>query len=428
MPDVADVVIIGGGIAGCATAYHLARRGVRVIVCERRKGVAEEQSGRNWGFVQQQGRSWTELPLMVESNKMWRALERELGAGIDWVQGGHLIPAADEARMAQLRKWLEVVPRLGLDTRIVSAAEVADLIPSMAPCFVGGLYTASDGHADPVKATTAFCRASIARGASVLTACPVESITTRDGAVTGVVTPRGKILAPCVVCAAGAWSCGLLRPLGLHLPRRLIRATVARTRPVPLVTPLAVWGSTLAFRQRSDGSFDLGAHGIDYDVTLDWIRHPRLLLRNYLQDRKDAGLHVGRPLVRDLMALAPWSGGRRRSFAYDPKREPQPNRSRVARSISELQRLFPSLTGLSLERSWAGYMDATPDLLAVLGQVPSPRGLVLATGFSGHGFGLGPIVGRLMAELIVDHRPSLDLHPFRFSRFSGSKQPGHGDS
>ena len=418
MTGTADVVVIGGGIAGCATAYHLSRRGVRVVLCDRRE-IGAEQSGRNWGFVQQQGRSWTEVPLMVESNKMWRTLERDLGADLDWVQGGHLIPAADATRLAALRQWLEVVPRVGLDTRLLSGEEVADLIPSMAGRFVGGLYTASDGHVDPVKTTAAFCRASIAHGASVLTDCPVESITASAGTITGVTTSRGKIRTTRVVCAAGGWSAGLLRPLGLDLPRRLVRATVARTTPGPAVTPVAVWGPTLAFRQRSDGRFDLGAQGMDYDITLEWFRHPRGWLRKYLRERKDAGVHIGAPLFRDLMALAPWSRARRRPFAYDPKAEPRPNPSRASRSLGELHRLFPMLNGLTLERSWAGYMDATPDSLPVLGDAPRPRGLVLATGFSGHGFSLGPIVGRLMAELIVDRRASLDLHAFRFSRFEG---------
>ena len=219
VPGVADVVGIGGGIAGCATAYHLARRGVHVVVCERR-AVAEEQSGRNWGLVQRQGLNLAAVPFMVESSKIWRALEQELGAGIDWVQGGNLILAADEARLTVLKKWLDGARGFDLDTKLLGGAEVAELIPSLGSRFVGGLYTASDGHADPVKTTRAFCQAAIKHGASIFTWCPVESIATSDGEVSGVVARRGAIRAKCVVCAAGDWSARLLRPLGLSLPIR----------------------------------------------------------------------------------------------------------------------------------------------------------------------------------------------------------------
>jgi glycine/D-amino acid oxidase-like deaminating enzyme len=420
LPGAADVVVIGGGIAGCSTAYHLARRGVQVVLCERRE-VAAEQSGRNWGLVQRQGRNTAELPLMVESHKMWERLEQELGESIDWVQGGNLILAANERRLTFFRQWLESARQFDLDTRILSAEEIAALIPSMGPRFVGGLYTASDGHADPVKATTAFCQAAIKYRASVFTHCPVESIVTSEGGVSGVVTRRGTIRTNRVVCAAGVWSANLLRPLGLGLARRLVRATVARTRPVQAVTTLGVWGPAVAFRQRLDGRFDVAGMGGDYDITLDSFRHLRLLLPSYRHHRKLFRFHVGRPLLRDLMAQAPWSGVRRHPFAYDPRAEPRADASRVKHSVREFCRLFPSLDGVALEQSWAGYIDATPDALPVLGEVATPRGLVLATGFSGQGFSLGPIVGRLVSELIVDRKPTLDLHPFRFSRFGGGQ-------
>lgn len=420
LPGTADVVVIGGGIAGCATAYHLACRGVRVILCERRE-PAEEQSGRNWGLVQRQGRSPAELPLMVESHKMWRTLEQELGASIDWAEGGNLILAADDARLTLLRQWLEGARQFDLDTRILSGDEVAALIPTMGPRFVGGLFTASDGHADPVKTTRAFCQAAITYGASVFTDCPVESIATSAGGVSGVVTRRGSIRTTCVVCAAGVWSANLLRPLGLSLARRLVRATVARTQPVRPVTTMGVWGPAVAFRQRSDGSLDVAGMGGDYDITLDSFRHLRLLLPGYRKYRKQFRFHVGRPLWRDLMALAPWSDVRRHPFAYDPKAEPRADASRVRHSMREFRRLFPALDRVAVEHSWAGYIDATPDALPVLGEVARPRGLVLATGFSGQGFSLGPITGRLIGELIVDRRASLDLHPFRFSRFGSDE-------
>ena len=121
----ADVVVVGAGIVGCATAYFLARRGLRVAVAERAT-VHGEQSRKNWGFVRQQGRDPSELPLMMESNRFWRGLEAELGADIEWVQGGNLALAADAERMALFERWLPVARDAGLDSRLVSPAELAD--------------------------------------------------------------------------------------------------------------------------------------------------------------------------------------------------------------------------------------------------------------------------------------------------------------
>lgn len=413
-----DVVIVGGGIVGCATAYYLARRGVRVVLVEKGE-VAGEQSGKNWGFVRQQGRDPLEVPLMIESNRIWRGLEKELGADIEWVQGGNLALAADEGRMALFAQWLETVREFGLDTKLLRGNEIAELIPGMQGSWVGGLYTASDGHAEPTKATGAFCRVASAYGARIYTRCAAETVQTHRGEVSGVVTEQGTVRTSRVVCAAGAWSERLARPLGLSLPQRWVRATVARTTPAPRVTPAGVWGPTVAFRQRKDGSFNLAAGGAtDYDVNLDALRHLRLFLPNYWKNRKLVRFHVGRPLLRDLAALLPWSAAHRHPFVHYWEVETPPNQAKVRTSLEEFLRLFPPLRGLTIERSWAGYIDVTPDALPVLGEVAKPRGFIFATGFSGHGFAMGPIVGRLVAELIVDGKPSLDIGGFRFSRFA----------
>ena len=120
----ADVVVVGAGIVGCATAYYLARRDVRVAVVER-AGVAGEQSQKNWGFVRQQGRDPLEVPLMLEAKGIWRGLERELGADIEWVQGGNLALAADEARMARFEEWLTVAREFSLETRLLRGRDLA---------------------------------------------------------------------------------------------------------------------------------------------------------------------------------------------------------------------------------------------------------------------------------------------------------------
>lgn len=422
MEREADVVVVGGGIVGCASAYYLARRGVQVVLVER-GAVAGEQSRKNWGFVRQQGREALEVPLMMEANRIWQGLERELGEDVEWVQGGNLALAATSERMALFEEWLGTARRFGLDTRLLRGADLATVVPGLAGSWVGGLFTPSDGHAEPAKATDAFRRAAEAHGARVHTRCAALAVETRGGEVSGVVTEHGAVRTTRVVCAAGAWSARLARPLGIRLPQRWVRATVARTTPAPPVTSAGIWGPTVSFRQRRDGSFNIAAAGAaDHDVTLDSLRHLRLFFPNYWRNRKLFRFHVGRPLVRDLAARLPGSAARRRPFVHDRGQDdgdaPAPNPAKVRRSLAELQRLLPAASGLGVERSWAGYIDSTPDMVPVLGEAGSPRGFVLATGFSGHGFAMGPIAGRLMAELIVDGRPSLDLHGFRLSRFA----------
>lgn len=418
MEREADVVVVGAGIVGCAAAYYLVRRGVRVVVVER-GSVPGEQSRKNWGFVRQQGRDPLEMPLVMEANRLWCGLERELGADIEWVQGGNLALAADAERMARFERWLPVAREFGLETRLLRPRELDAVVPGLAGAWIGGMHTPGDGHADPEKATDAFARAAAAHGASLRLGCALQAVTTRAGAVAGVVTEQGEIRTPTVVCAAGAWSTRLARTLGLDLPQRWVRGTVARTTPAPRVTTCAVWGPDVAFRQRRDGSFTIAAGGaLDHDVTLDSLRQLRFFLPNYWKNKALFRFHVGRPLLASLAAALPGSPARRRPLVWDRGLEPRPNPAKVRRSLAALQRVLPLLPPLGVARSWAGYIDAAPDLVPVLGEVPQIGGLVLATGFSGHGFALGPIAGRLVAELIVDGKPSLDISGFRFSRFA----------
>jgi glycine/D-amino acid oxidase-like deaminating enzyme len=417
MERASDVVVIGGGIGGSATAYHLARRGVGVVLVERNE-IAGEQSGRNWGFVRQQGRDPAEVPLMMEANRIWRGLEQELGADIEWIQGGNLALAATPERVALFEAWLETARAAGLDTRVLSPREVAALLPGMARTWLAGLYTASDGHAEPAKATQALSDAAVKHGARVYPGCAVLDIETEGGRVSGVRTEAGTIRTRTVVCAAGAWSARLIRPLGLHLPQRWVRATVARTTPAPPLTRAGVWGPGVSFRQRRDGTLNLAAAGAaDHDITFQSFRHARLFFPNYWKNRKLFRFHVGRPLLRDLAGLLPGSLARRHPLTWDRHTGPAPNPAKVRRSLAELRALYPSIGALEITRSWAGYIDATPDALPVVGEA-GPPGLVLATGFTGHGFAMGPIVGRLVTELVTDGTPSLDLRAFRFSRFA----------
>lgn len=414
----ADVVIIGGGIAGCATSYNLAKRGVSVVLLEKGE-IADEQSGRNWGWVSQM-RSPVEAPLHILAHRIWATLPDELNADLEWVQAGGMYLADDEEDFESLRRQAVVMGELGMDVRALTRVEVEAMIPEIAGSWVGAYYNRNNGHADPVKTTTAFARAAQELGVKIYTGCAVEGIEVINGAVSSILTERGEIRTSVVVCAAGAWSSKVGRMVGLHLPQRKVRATVARTHPVPAFTRTNVWGGGVAVRQRNDGSLIIAGDGAaDHDVTLESFRHMRMFLPVYLRDRRGIRLHVGAELLKDVARSMPWSASKHHPFAHTVGVEPKPNLKKVTSALESVVKLYPHLEGtLRIDRAWAGYIDATPDRVPVLGEVPDVKGFLFATGFSGHGFALGPGVGAVMSELIVDGKMSVDVNGLRYSRFA----------
>ena len=410
-----DTIVIGGGIVGCAAAYYLSRRGLRTVLFE--KGViAGEQSSRNWGFVRQQGRDPVELPLMIEGNRIWRALEAELGADLGWRQAGNLAVAADDSRLADFEKWLPIAKEHGLDSRIVSKGEIEALVPGIAKTWSGGLYTASDGQAEPDLVTAAFAAAAIRHDAQILEHRAVHQIETTGGRVTGVQTKEMALKADTVVVAAGAWSARLLRSQGIRYPQTLLRASVARTGPVHGITGAGVWTPAVAFRQRRDGTLNISSGHVDYDITLDDTRNWRSFYPLLRENRGRTSFHVGRPLWRSVIdELRGTSDGE--IFERTPILDPPASGRQVAQAMTGLKHILPEIGHVSVERSWAGMIDMTADAVPVIDEVRP--GLILAAGFSGHGFGMGPIAGRLISEWIDGGKPGLDVSGFALRRFEG---------
>ena len=419
MPSQADVVVIGGGITGCSTAFHLARRGVRVVLLEKGE-IASEQSGRAWGFVRQQGRHPAELPLARVASALWEELPTELGADLEFVRGGILALAETQADVARLEEGARVAAENGLSTRMVTAGEIREIIPELAGPWRAGLYTPDDAHAEPEAATRAFARAAERRGAILCTHTPAIGIDLANGAVTGVYTQRGLVRAGAVVCAAGIWSARGARWAGFTVPFQIVRSSVAETRVTTPFTRTAVWGPHVAFRPTLRGTFYLGngyrGAGADYDITLASFRHLTYFLPNYLRNWRSLRVRASRALVADIFRVLTGSGSDVAGRGLPT--EPPVNRRKIAHNERRFYELFPKISGLGIGRAWAGYIDLTPDLIPLLGAIGSPGGFYLAAGFSGHGFALGPVVGRLLSELIVDGRPSLDLEPFRPGRFA----------
>lgn len=422
-PLQSEVVIIGGGIIGCAAAYYLSQRGAEVTLLEKGRLVGE-QSSRAWGFVRQQNRDPAELLLMVAGNRLWRELSAELEADIEWRQEGILSLAQTEDELAHYEEREKLEQSHGVDSRMVTPEQIRQLLPGFSGNALGALHTPSDGTAEPEKVSTAFADAARRSGAKLYPYCAVEGLTTRDGKIASVITEKGEIRTETVICAAGAHSSRIGRMVGLDLPVRTIRSTVAATAPLPKITGMGVRGGTVSFRQRLNGSVYLAfgsSRSADYDITLESFRHLRHFLPNFMQNRGMISIHLGKPLLADAWRAMPWSMARKHPFAHTVDQEPLPNPQLVEQSRREFMAFFPDLPEVKIERSWAGMIDSMPDLIPVIGPVEEPRGFIFATGFSGHGFAMGPIVGHLLADLVLHGKPSLDITGLRFSRFAEGK-------
>src|SRR5258708_227404 len=211
-PEHADVVIAGAGIMGCAAAYYLARRGLKAVVVDK-SGIAGQQSTGAWGFVRQQGREAAEVPLMMAGIRLWEQLEAELDFDLEWRQGGCLYVASEERDWASFQQWIDVARQYGLDTRVLDRAQIDAHVSGMQGAVLGGLYTPSDGQAEPRRAAAAFAARAVEHGARFFEGCGVVAVERAAGAISGVVTERGTIRTSRFICAAGACSWRLLATL-----------------------------------------------------------------------------------------------------------------------------------------------------------------------------------------------------------------------
>ncbi len=306
LPAVVDVAIIGGGIVGCSAAYFLAREGLRVAVFEKGR-IAGEQSGRNWGWVRQQGRSPVELPLMMRSLQLWLELREELG-DIGFRQGGSLYLAEDDAQLAELEEWLSVAREHALDTRLLDAQELAAVLRSDGRRWSGALHTASDARAEPSRAAPAIARAAQRRGAQIFSHCAVRGIDRAAGRVQGVITERGRVAASTVVCAGGAWTSAFCRSIGIAFPQLTVVGTVARTAPTREILDGEAWCPALAIRRRADGGYTV-AHGGSFlhSLTPDTLRHARKFWAAFRQGHDSIRVRLGREFFEALRIPASWA-------------------------------------------------------------------------------------------------------------------------
>ncbi len=419
LPEAADLVVIGGGIIGICTGLYAARGGARVVVLE--KGlVAAEQSSRNWGWIRQQGRDPAEMPIMAEAQRLWQELSRETNEEIGLTQAGVTYLAQTPAKLESFERWLPHAAANGVNSRMLSQAEIAVMYPGLTDAPLGALHTASDYRAEPWVAVPAMAEIAERAGVQIIEHCAVRCLDITDGKVAGVVTEKGRIAAPRVVLAGGAWSALFLRNHGVAMPQLSVRSQVAATEPVADVGQAAGSAKRLAFRRRSDGGYTLAPSGApDLYVGPDAFRAFPKYLNQLKADPLGCMLYPAAP--KDYPDA--WGTARRwqaddvtpfeRMRVLDPKPSPQ----RIAKLARDFAAMFPQLGRVRIKAAWAGMIDTMPDIVPVVDYAPID-GLIIGTGMSGHGFGIGPAMGRVLADMAAGRGAGYDLSRFRLGRFA----------
>lgn len=423
LPEAVDVVVIGGGVAGCCTAWELSRRGVKVALLE--KGiVGGEQSSRNWGWCRQQGRDPRELELARLALDMWPTLAQQVGRNLGFDPCGVTFLTDDEREAAIWDDWLKDAHQRGVQSRLLSADEARRLAPGGTSAkWVAGLTTPSDGRAEPSRVAPSFAQGVQALGGHVLEGCAVRDIETAGGKVAAVVTERGRIACGAVVVAAGAWTSVFLRKQRIAFPQAYVRGSVARTEPADIVMPGCVSTPYFSLRNREDRGLTIAksGRGTVY-LTPSLLRHALHFLPMYRVRRTKVKLRITSQFWRELRDERAYFGGGASPFEAQRILDPEPDRELLDGALKEVGEVFPGAANLALSAAWAGMIDFTPDAIPVMSGIASRPGLYVASGFSGHGFGVGPAVGRVMADLVQGRAAPVDLHPFRYSRMTdGSK-------
>ncbi|MEZ5773808.1 MAG: FAD-binding oxidoreductase [Hyphomicrobiaceae bacterium] len=422
-PSRVDTVVVGGGIIGVSTALELAERGVSVALLEKGE-IAAEQSSRNWGWCRQMGRDPREIPLIVESLKSWRGMNARIGAETGYRQTGILYLAETEAELQKRAAWLDYAREYQLDSRLIRGEEVERMMPGATRSWKGALYTPTDGRAEPTMAAPAMARHLKSLGASVLTRCAVRGVERSAGRVSSVVTERGRIGCDSVVLAGGAWSRLFCGPLGIDLPQLKVVNSVMRTAPIETGLERAGAGGRFAFRRRLDGGYTVAHRHLSVvDIVPDSFRLLLDFLPAYRLDPLGLRLRVGGRFIAEARLPRRWALDRPSPFEAVRVLDPEPVEWVLKQAAESLKSYFPAFRGMEVVEKWAGAIDATPDAVPVISPVESVPGFYLATGFSGHGFGLGPGAGRLAADLVMGRTPVVDPAPFRFTRFSDGSRP-----
>jgi sarcosine oxidase subunit beta len=368
--ETADVVIAGGGIAGCALAYQLAKRKVDVVLLER-ETLGSQSTGKCAGGVRQQFSMEANVRLQRLSVQLLQGFEQETGHPADFRQIGYLFVLTQPQQIEDFRDNMEMWHRVGVtEARWVDAAEAARMVPVLnVDDVLGCTFCPSDGIASPADVTVGYAAAARRLGARLKEGVEVTGIDVAGGRVQGVRTSAGDIATRLVFNCAGAWSASIGRMAGLEIPVLPYRRHIAVTGTFPAVArtaPMTVdFHTSLYFHPEGDGVL-IG-----------------------MSDRSE-----------------PPGFGTETNWEF------------LEKMFEQAARRAPALAGAGVKTAWAGLYETTPDHQAILGAIGEVEGFWCAAGFSGHGFMQAPAAALLLTQLLMDHRTDIDISNFAFDRFA----------
>lgn len=360
-----DVVIIGGGIIGVATAYFLAKEGRDVCVVDRNV-VGQESSGRAAGNIGQSHRPPSDLPIAMRCVEFWKKFREESDLDFEYQQQGNLRLAMNEEHAGRLKAMVEREQAAGLNVTFLDRKETRDIVPYVSDIYLGSVHSPSDGSAEPYLATVALARAAKRAGAIIHEHREVTGIETTKGAVTGVHTSTGDITAGVVMNAAGAWSTSIAEMTGIKIPAEPRRSHIIITEQLPkFLGPVLSTDLYGYFRQAKSGNVLIG--------------------------------YAAKPVA-----------GYNRHVAFDA----------VQIAARRAAIIIPRLRTASVIRAFTGFTTWTPDNLPIMGPVPKVKGLYIASAFCGLGFAIGPAAGEMMAELIMHGKTPVPIDAYSLDRFA----------
>ena len=378
MKMTADVIIIGGGINGCAAAYYLAKRGITdVLVLEADNSIGHGGSSRNGGGVRQSGRDVRELPYaMYAVNNMWPTLSEELGVDVEYYQKGNLRLGKTEAHLAKLETLASNARSLGLDMKVIDGKEVKEICPHLSDDIIGARWCPTDGHANPMKATLAFYKRSLELGVHYITGAKVIKLQKVKGKARKVVLSSGEVFeGETIILVAGYESRFIARTVGIDVPMTKFFEECLVTEMQPQMFDIMLGTADADFygHQAQHGSFVFGS---------------------------DSGLEesIDKPFEDLRTTSITASAGCRAIIGYIPK-----------------------LADAKVVRTWGGWCDLCYDGVPVIDRVEEVPGLILACGFTGHGFGTGPAVGLMLSQMVAGEETVVDISALRYDRFRSEK-------
>lgn len=372
MKNTAEIVIIGGGIIGSATAYYLAKKGITdVIVLEGSDYIGNGGSSRNGGGVRQSGRDPRELPMVMWGiQNEWPKLSEELGVDVEYTQKGNLRLGKTEAHLKILQGLTDRAVACGLDVRMIDGKEVREINPYLSEEVIGASWCPTDGHANPLTATLGFFKRAREMGVRFITGEKVEKLAKVKGKIRKIITENNTYEAERVLVAAGFDSRFVLDSVGIDVPMIPLKMECLVTEAEPFMFEQMLGTAEADFygHQTKHGSFVFGGStGLEL----------------YNKDN-------GKLISTGLGASCTCRG---------------------------IMKYFPALSDAKIVRSWTGIIEECADKIPVISEVEEVPGLYVACGFTGHGFGIAPGAAYNIAEIMSEGTPTVDMTPFRYDRF-----------